>query len=271
MNIVTSEIEKVLLGASFPNQDALKKFCMELYEKKNGFLRSGNLWAIYNYADFVFFAGSFDGKQIPLSGMPVVNAVLPVREYLKLELGSQASFGDFLIQTTFRVDHHNFFFIEEYDFVNQCIWVYYPLRNNGVDLTRLPRLPAQQAKELRAGYVEKFTNDYNHAKEISYLWERLVHYSPIKFEDIVQYVHQDEDVCFFWDTNPSIDLLYSLGREHIFTLPFKDFLYHYEQKNIPEDVYLFNESLSWTIILTHEPQNEYDWKCLSIGLSSNLP
>jgi hypothetical protein len=47
---------------------------------------------------------------------------------------------------------------------------------------------------------------------------------------------------------------------------FREFVYHYEQKNLPEDVYLFDASLAWTIVLTHEPQNEHGWKCLTISL-----
>ncbi|TNJ64026.1 hypothetical protein FE784_22215 [Paenibacillus hemerocallicola] len=268
MNIVTIEHEKVLLGANFTSHNTLKEFCMGLSEESNDSPPSGNLLAIYNYSDSVFFAGSFDGKQTRLSGHSVVSAVFPDGVYLKLDSNSVALSADFLIQTTYREDHHNLFVIEEYDFVNRLIWVYYPLRTDGVDLTKLTRLPAEQATQLKAGYVEKFTTGYN-SNETPYLWERLIQYNPMKFEAIYQYVREDEDVCFFWDAHSSLGLLYSLGREHIFKLLFKEVMYHYKQKNIPEDVYLFNESLSWTIALTHEPQNEHDWKCFSIGLSSS--
>lgn len=112
-----------------------------------------------------------------------MSAVFPGGTYLKLDSNSVALSADFLNQTTYREDHHNFFTIEEYDFVNRLIWVYYPLRTNGVDLTKLPRLPAEQAIQLKAGYVEEFTNGFN-SKETPYLWERLIQYNPMKFEAI---------------------------------------------------------------------------------------
>ena len=250
-----------MFGTTFRDMNALKQFCMQLYNERADKKKCGRIFAVYHYGEFAFFAGSL--QNIPSIGSE--RASFPEGVYLEFDVDDMDFVADFLIQTTFQVDHENLLAIKEYDLENNRVKVYYRLRSNGLNLTTLPRLSDEESIGLRTRYVERFTLDFSNNPR-PYLWERLKEYNPQPTDTVFQHVDPDKDVYFFWDANASFKLMNELGQKSIYKLPFREFVYHYEQKNLPEDVYLFDASLTWTIVLTHEPQNEHGWKCLTIPL-----
>jgi hypothetical protein len=98
-----------------------------------------------------------------------------------------------------------------------------------------------------------------------YLWEGFKTYNIVSIEEIRRYSDKIGMILFFWDSHPSMPFLYSIGKTSIFSMSFEQLLQHYFAKNLPEDIYIFDESLLWTISLTHESQNEMGFKNLMIG------
>jgi hypothetical protein len=266
IQIVTVSDEIVLCGYRFTYSTAMKEYCAKLYEARSEGTTASHLLAIVDLVKPFYFAGSSDPDPFPppSAQQPMESLVLPKGDYLLTDPKSQEAI-DFTLQSTIRIDHKKIY-IEQYDFQHGVILAYLPIRRNGVDLTRLPQLPSAQARLLREQYISAFVREQRDNTYFSHLWDRFVAYNPLSIEDIVGYLDGGEEVCFFWDSYPGMSpLLHRLGQEHVFKLPLKELLHHYELKNIPDDVYLFDESLTWTVALTHEPHNEHDWKCLSIG------
>ena len=130
-------------------------------------------------------------------------------------------------------------------------------------------LPKESEVALRNNYINKFvdvTKDHYKkyimtAKEYSdgvcytgYLWECLINSTLIKFDEVVAYREKLNEVLIFWDIHSKekiwIDDYWKFGKDTMLRLDYSDFLDNLEF--FPEDVYIFDESLMWSLVLTHE-------------------
>ena len=76
----------------------------------------------------------------------------------------------------------------------------------------------------------------------------------IKLEDVMAYKERLNKVLVFWDIHSSdkiwIKDYWKFGKDSMIKLKYSNFLDNLEY--FPEDVYIYDESLKWTIVLTHE-------------------
>lgn len=136
-------------------------------------------------------------------------------------------------------------------------------------------LDKQKGDELRKTYIAKFidTNDKSYKKRIlkrhefcdgycylGYLWDYLKKPVVIGKEYLEKAADGIDRVYVFWDIHSCerifIKNYWRFGKTAVLSLPFKILLEGAEY--LPEDIYIFDETMSWTLITTHE---DIDGEC----------
>ncbi|GAA4857212.1 hypothetical protein GCM10023310_40410 [Paenibacillus vulneris] len=132
-------------------------------------------------------------------------------------------------------------------------------------LFTLDRVPKGQKDIIKNQYIEKFfsTNgeyyeNYVNVGDGYYLWCCFKQQGQIYTFSVEEFgIEMDrtaaKDVFLFWDHHILPDLM-DLGRKELFTCS-RQFLID-NVKAFPRDFYVFDNTLEWTIIMTHEYQNE---------------
>ena len=146
-------------------------------------------------------------------------------------------------------------------------------------------LGKEEAERYRDLYIKKFVDPYTHAQcyqerieqlyEFSdgfcyegYLWDFLKSPTFIHEEQIEEYRKILKKVLIFWD-NHSKDLIYikdywKFGKKTMVRVDYNLFLDH--AHFFPEDVYLTDETLQWTIVFTHEDDINNRRLIMQVGL-----
>lgn len=142
-------------------------------------------------------------------------------------------------------------------------------------------IPENEAQKLRQHYIDTFINvDKEYYKKYieirhnysdglcytGYLWDCLNDVSVIDIESIKEIVPMLNEVFVFWDVhtkeNIFIEDYWKFGKEDVLKLDLELLIMNIQF--LPEDIYIFNEDLTWTIILTHEYFEGKRW-CLKSG------
>ena len=144
-------------------------------------------------------------------------------------------------------------------------------------------LNQSQADEYRRKYIDKYINTYSKyyierietLEEFSdglcctgYLWDCLKSPTFIHEEQIEKYRSKLKQVLIFWD-NHSKDVIYikdywKFGKKTMVRVDYNLFLDH--AHFFPEDVYLTDETLQWTIVFTHEDDINNRRLIMQVGL-----
>lgn len=133
-------------------------------------------------------------------------------------------------------------------------------------------VPNESSKKYRAEYIEKFVNtDCEHYKKYintlrefsdgmcytGHLWDCLIEHSAIKVEDIYKYRGILDEVLVFWDIHSKdriwIEDYWKFSKDSMLKLKFETLIDNLDY--LPEDIYVFDELIEWTLILTHEDIN----------------
>lgn len=143
-------------------------------------------------------------------------------------------------------------------------------------------IPPIDAQHFRSEYIHKFinTNSEYYKKYIDvvrlfsdgrcyqgYLWDCLVNSSVIDFEEVVNFGEVLNEVLVFWDIHSQDRILipdyWRFGKENVLKLKFGELIANLEY--LPEDIYIFDESFKWTLILTHEDDHNGKRICMRSG------
>lgn len=132
-------------------------------------------------------------------------------------------------------------------------------------------LGKEEAAKYRDIYIKKFIDPYTHAKSYQerieklcefsdglcyegYLWDFLKSETYIGDTQIENYRKFLKQVFVFWDNNSRdrifIKNYWKFGKKDMIELDYNLLLDHLEF--FPEDIYITNETLRWTIVFTHE-------------------
>ena len=130
-------------------------------------------------------------------------------------------------------------------------------------------LDPKEGNEIREKYIEKFidTSKPRYAEMIGqrhkfrdgycylgYLWDYLKNPVVIKREYIEAVAEKMDEVYVLWDIQTCerifIKDYWKFGKETVLKLKFKTLLDNYGY--LPEDIYIFDDTFSWTLILTQE-------------------
>ncbi len=134
------------------------------------------------------------------------------------------------------------------------------------------RLPADAAECLRKQFICTFIDtesDYYRkyietVKDCSdgwcysgYLWDCFIAPIVIRPDDVINHRDRLRKVFAFWDIHSRdkiwVDDFWKFGKDTILRLDFDDLLDNPDY--LPEDIYIFDESMQWTLALTHEYTN----------------
>lgn len=99
--------------------------------------------------------------------------------------------------------------------------------------------------------IQKFKDGYCYT---GYLWDCLKEPALTKEEYVESKAKEINDVYVFWDIHSCerifIKDYWKFDKDTVLKLKFSDLIEG--QNNLPEDVYIFDDSFAWTLILTHE-------------------
>jgi len=99
--------------------------------------------------------------------------------------------------------------------------------------------------------IKKFSDGFCY---IGYLWDCIKAPELIDFDLLRTYYNSDKLVNIFWDIhskdNIFIENYWKFGKENVIKLKYGLLFDNYDL--FPEDIYIFDDSFEWTIILTHE-------------------
>ncbi|PZE19827.1 hypothetical protein [Paenibacillus xerothermodurans] len=138
--------------------------------------------------------------------------------------------------------------------------------NRDFSLNRLNKVETPKTDVLRRTYITKFINtssvyfnDYTYVKCGYFLWccykqqegQRAIF--PISALSTLLDDKNIQNFILFWDYDISDEIM-ELGRNHMFYCSKGVLLSNINA--FPQDMYLLDETLTWTIALTHEQQNE---------------
>lgn len=143
-------------------------------------------------------------------------------------------------------------------------------------------IPKDEAKNLRSKYIDMFINTEEQyfkkyiesTKEysdgtcyIGYLWDCLKAIEVIDMQFIKSKIDKLFEVLVFWDIHSKerifIKDYWKFSKHDMLNLNFKTLIDNLEF--LPEDIYIFDRSFEWTIIITHEYVDEKRW-CLKSGI-----
>lgn len=140
---------------------------------------------------------------------------------------------------------------------------------------------SEQSISLRETYIQSFidTESYHYKTYINilncysdglcyegYLWDCLFHAEVVNFEYLTKSAAQLGNVYVLWDIHSKdriwIPDYWKLGKSNVIQLSYGVLMNNL--KYLPEDIYIFDNTFTWTLILTHEVIDEKRW-CLKVG------
>jgi hypothetical protein len=134
-------------------------------------------------------------------------------------------------------------------------------------------LAPRQAARMRKQFIQTFLDastdffkqNIRHPRRFSdgicyqgYLWDCLAHYSRISFKILLRRLLRYDKVFVFWDIHSSERILikdpWLFPKPAVLELPSE--ILAANLVFLPEDVYIFDSSFRWALILTHEYDKE---------------
>ncbi len=140
-------------------------------------------------------------------------------------------------------------------------------------------LKKRKAKVLREKYIEKYVDVTGKAYNekilklyemsdglcyIGYLWDCFKNYSLADETECLHILAEKNNFIIFWDINSSdyirIKNYWNYPKDAVLQIDNKEFIE--KMSSFPEDLYIFDETLSWTVVLTHEVTEEGKRSCI---------
>lgn len=138
--------------------------------------------------------------------------------------------------------------------------------------TKVKIVSKGEAKEHRIEYIKRFINvDCEYYKKnimtleqfsdgmcyTGYLWDCFIDPQAINIDEVNKYRAVLNEVLVFWDIHSQdriwVEGYWKFGKDNVLYLKFKELMDNLEY--LPEDIYIFDKSLKWTLVLTHEDKN----------------
>lgn len=117
-------------------------------------------------------------------------------------------------------------------------------------------------------YINYIKNVYQHSDGLcydGYLWDCFVNASSISENESVDILNKQKNIYIMWDINSSDNIFV----ENYWKYPKSGIIYDdiFKQelrKELPEDIYIFDESFSWCVVYTHETDYNDNPYCLFV-------
>jgi hypothetical protein len=143
-------------------------------------------------------------------------------------------------------------------------------------------LPKEQADFYRNCYIEEFVSkDSEYFEEniqqlkqcpdglcySGYLWDCLKKYARITEKEVKERLDNYGNVMVMWDIHSQDKIFikdyWRFEKDSLISIDVRDLTQNLEF--LPEDLYIFDESMKWTLILTHEFDNKRRI-CIGVGI-----
>lgn len=149
-------------------------------------------------------------------------------------------------------------------------------------------LDALQSDDLRYKYIQNFvdfasnyyiekiqrTEEFRDGQcYIGYLWDCLINSSIISESEAAQVLQEKKSVFIMWDIHSCERILIP----HYWKYPKSRILYTDKWSDVlrvdlPEDLYLFDDTFRWSVIYTHETDGKGNMYCIYLDKGfQNLP
>jgi hypothetical protein len=116
-------------------------------------------------------------------------------------------------------------------------------------------------KEYYKKYIEELRDFVDGRCYTGYLWDCLKDPRVISFKELELGLRQKGEVYVFWDIHSKekifIEDYWKFGKDTVLLMKSEILLKGLEY--LPEDIYIFDRNMAWTIALTHEYDNEHRW------------
>lgn len=100
-----------------------------------------------------------------------------------------------------------------------------------------------------------------------YLWDCIFNLNIITWDDIIAYKEKLLKVMILWDIHPKERILiknyWKFGKDSVLEINYEDIIDNINY--FPEDVYIFDNSFKWSLILTHEYDDKGNRICARTG------
>lgn len=128
-------------------------------------------------------------------------------------------------------------------------------------------LTGTEYEEIKQLFIMSFTRNTSTCDEhYNYFWEQLIEYNRKSERFCWDYLSSKNNIYIMWDTLDNFefknDKYWKYPRYSIVCATSKE-LYD-KRDTFPEDIYIFDASLEWTIIFTHEHLDKNKRYCLAI-------
>ena len=144
-------------------------------------------------------------------------------------------------------------------------------------------LDEEKSNHLRCTYINSFVNVDSpyYVKNIlckkefcdglcysGYLWDCLIKPSIISERNAEQFLNSKTQIFIMWDIHSCERIMipnyWKFPKSHILHT---DVWSETFKSKLPEDIYLFDDTFSWTVIFTHEADDQNNRFCLFIDKS----
>lgn len=141
-------------------------------------------------------------------------------------------------------------------------------------------LDEKKSNQLRCSYVNSFVDvdspyyvkNILRKKEfcdglcyIGYLWDCLINPSIISERNADQFLRNKKQIFIMWDIHSCERIMipnyWKFPKTHIL---YTDAWTEIFKSKLPEDIYLFDDTFSWSVIFTHETDEQNNRFCLFI-------
>ncbi|USG65262.1 hypothetical protein NDK47_24660 [Brevibacillus ruminantium] len=143
---------------------------------------------------------------------------------------------------------------------------------DAINIRKIPVLSKELSLQLREHYINKFfdvksncVKDYFYKRYITqgkgYLWNFIKDEKKagLTVSEVWDFFNEKEEILFFWDSTSSIGREFT--RNKVFKLNAIQLLQSYTR--FAFDLYIFDTTLTWTVIFQHEEDDE-GYKCFLI-------
>ena len=141
-------------------------------------------------------------------------------------------------------------------------------------------LNLEKSNYFRSKYIESFVDTSSlyyidrikHTKKFSdgrcytgYLWDCLVNADIIDEDKAEAILREKQNICVMWDIH-SCDRIFipNYWKYPKTSVLFLNKWSECQKKDLPEDIYIFDHTFSWSVILTHEIDLNNERYCLYI-------
>lgn len=127
------------------------------------------------------------------------------------------------------------------------------------------------SKEYYSKYIDNLKEYEDGYCYTGYLWDCLIESQVVDLEYLHKWTDDLDEVFVFWDIHTKerifIKDYWKFEKSSVLKLKYSVLINNLE--HLPEDIYIFDDSYNWSLVLTHEEFDNKRWCLKSGNLTAN--